>query len=137
MTKTEEKYEIIETIYCSASSIVFKALNTKTKEKQIIKTLNRGLYDMISLSKLKNEYKLLKKVQSEYVVQAYEFSSVSDVENRFSIVIEDFGGISLAQYSKTKQIDLKEFLEIALKITRCLEYIHKNQVITILQLYSF
>ncbi|MHB8126839.1 MAG: protein kinase domain-containing protein [Desulfitobacteriaceae bacterium] len=126
MIKTVEKYEILETIYCSSSSIVFQAYNTKTKEKLMIKTLNKGLYDMISLSKLKNEYKLLKKVQSEYVVKAYEFSNV---ENRFSIVIEDFGGISLAQYIKTKQIDLKEFLEIALEITQCLEHIHKNQVI--------
>jgi hypothetical protein len=63
--KNEEKYEILETIYRSLSTIAFKGVNTETDEKVIIKTSNKELYDAISLSKLKNEFKLLRKLQGE------------------------------------------------------------------------
>jgi predicted ATPase/signal transduction histidine kinase/tRNA A-37 threonylcarbamoyl transferase component Bud32 len=126
MLNTEEKYEIQETIYRSYSSIIFKAKNNETKEKVIIKTLNRELYDSLSLAKLKNEYKLLKKLQGDYVIKALEFINV---ENRFSMVIEDFGGASLDRYLKTTQVGIRELLDIALKITKCLAYLNKKQVI--------
>jgi Predicted ATPase len=126
MLNTEEKYEILEKIYRSYSSIIFKAYGTETKEKVIIKTLNRELYDSLSLAKLKNEYKLLKKLQGDYVIKAYEFINVG---NRFSMVIEDFGGVSLDRYLKTTQVGIRELLDIALKITKCLAYLNNKQVI--------
>ncbi|MEN6327688.1 MAG: protein kinase, partial [Syntrophomonas sp.] len=126
MVITEDKLVNFETIYCSSRSIIYKAFNVKTNERVIIKTLNRELYDSKSLSKLKNEYKLLKSLQGEYVVEAYEFLNV---ENHFSMVIEDFGGISLDQYISTSKVGIREFLYIALEITRCLDHIHKNHVI--------
>ena len=126
MIKAAENLANFETIYCSSSSIIYKAVNVETNEKVILKTLNRELYDSKSLSKLKNEYELLKKLQGEYVVKAYEFLTV---ENRFSMVIEDFGAISLDQYLSTSKIRIKEFLYIALEITKCVAHIHKNHVI--------
>jgi len=126
MIKAAENLANFETIYCSSSSIIYKAFNVETNEKVILKTLNRELYDSKSLSKLKNEYELLKKLQGEYVVKAYEFLTV---ENRFSMVIEDFGAISLDQYLSTSKIEIMEFLYLALEICKCLHHIHKNQVI--------
>ncbi|MDD3364362.1 MAG: AAA family ATPase [Syntrophomonas sp.] len=126
MIMAAEKLANFETIYCSSNSIIYKAFNEETNEKVIIKTLNKELYDAKSLSKLKNEYKLLKELQGEYVVKAYKFLNV---ENRFSMVIEDFRAISLDQYLSTSRIGIREFLYIALEITKCLDHIHKNQVI--------
>jgi hypothetical protein len=40
MVMTEDKLVNFETIYCSSSSIIYKAFNVKTNEKVIIKTLN-------------------------------------------------------------------------------------------------
>ncbi len=127
MLKTKGKLLNFEAIHCSSSSIIYKAFDVDLNKKVIIKTLNREIFDAKSLSKLKNEYKLLKKLQGEYVVHAYDFISV---ENRFSMVIEDFGGISLDQYiNSTGRIDIREFLSVALKMTRCLDHLHKNKVI--------
>jgi hypothetical protein len=50
MTKTTMKLVNFETIYCSSNSIIYKAFNTETNTKVIIKTLNRELYDSKSLS---------------------------------------------------------------------------------------
>jgi len=126
MIKIADKLANFETIYCSSSSIIFKADNVETNEKVIIKTLNRELYDRKTLSKIKNEYELLKKLQGEYVVKAYEFLNV---ENRFSMVIEDFGAISLDQYLSTSKIAIDEFLYLAMEICKCLHHIHQNHVI--------
>ncbi|MEN6349660.1 MAG: AAA family ATPase, partial [Syntrophomonas sp.] len=126
MIITADKLVNFTTIYCSSNSIIYKAFNRETNEKVIVKTLNRELYDSASLAKLKNEYRLLTKLAGDYVVKAYEFLNV---ENRFSIVIEDFDAISLDQYMSTSLIGIREFLFIALEIAKCLEHIHKNQII--------
>jgi len=126
MIETTKQLVNFEAIYCSSNSIIYKAFNIETNIEVIIKTLNRELYDSKSLAKLKNEYNLLKKLQGEYVIKAYEFVNM---ENHFSMIIEDFGGISLDQYLGHNMIGIREFLYMALEITKCLDHIHKNQVI--------
>jgi predicted ATPase/nitrogen-specific signal transduction histidine kinase/tRNA A-37 threonylcarbamoyl transferase component Bud32 len=122
----EEKYIILENIYQSISSIIYRAFDTESNKTVIIKALNKDLYDILSLTELKSEYRLMEKIQSNYVIKAYDLINVG---NRFSLVIEDFGGISLSQYIKTKHLSIPEFLDIALKISRGLNHIHENQII--------
>lgn len=121
-----EKYDILETVYRSSSSIIFRALDTNNQNKIIIKTLNIDLYDLDNLNKLKHEYKLLKELQGDFVVKAFEFINM---ENRFSMVIEDFGAVSLAQYIQSSRLELREFLSIAVKICECLEFVHQKNII--------
>jgi diguanylate cyclase (GGDEF)-like protein/PAS domain S-box-containing protein len=122
----KEKYKMLGTIYHSSSSIVFKAYNLELNENVIIKTMNNDLYDFNSLSKLKNEYRLLHKLQGEYVVKVHELLYF---DSWHFLVIEDFGAVSLLQYSQTMKLNMKEILEIAIKTAKCLEYLHKNGVI--------
>ncbi len=126
MIHVSEKYEILETVYRSSSSIIFRALDITTNNKVILKTLNIDLYDIEALNKLKHEYKLLQELQGDFVVKAFEFISM---ENRFSMVIEDFGAISLAQYIESSQMEVNEFLSIAIKVCECLEVIHQKNII--------
>jgi len=126
MIKTADKLTDFKTISRSSNSIIYEAFDVEANENVIIKTLNQELYDAKNLYKLKNEYKLLERLQGEYVVKAYEFLNV---ETRFSILIEDFGAVSLDRYLSTSQIGIREFLYIALETTKCLDHIHKNHVI--------
>ncbi len=126
MIHSNEKYDILESIYRSSSSFIFRALDTSNNKRVVIKTMNVELYDIDSLNKLKHEYKLLKKLQGDWVVQAFEFVSM---ENRFSMVIEDFGAVSLAQYLESSSLELNEFLSTAIKICKCLEFIHQKNVV--------
>lgn len=126
MIKSEENYKIIEVIYNSQYTTVFKALDVKRNEKVIIKTLNREFNNPINISKIKNKYNLLKKLESEYILKVHE---VLEFENRLSILLEDFEGVHLSQYIDNNHIELKELLEIALKITKCIKYIHSSYII--------
>ena len=123
MRRMEGNYKITETIYNSPNNTVFKASNIEKNETVIIKTLNN---DPISISKMKNEYELLKKLQGDHVVKVHKFLKF---ENKISIVIEDFGAIRLSEYIKNNDMQIKELLDIALKITKCIKYIHSKHVI--------
>jgi len=126
MIKREKSYKIIEVIYSSPNNSVFKASNIEKSETVIIKTLNNEFNDPISMSKMKNEYELLKKLQGEHVVKVHEFLKF---KNKVSIVTEDFGAIPLSEYIKKDDMQIKELLNIALKITKCIKYIHNKHVI--------
>ncbi|WP_411681987.1 AAA family ATPase [Clostridium thailandense] len=125
MRETKENYKIMELIYKSQYVTIFKALNIEKNENVIIKVLNTEPNNPINISKFKNKYNILKKLESEYIVKAYEFL---EFENRLSFILEDFGGVPLFQYVKNNSIELKELLEIALKITKCIKYIHSNNI---------
>jgi len=127
MMRTVGKYAISKVIYHSRSSIVFKAVNIETEENVIIKQLSGEFNNTVSTAKnLKDEYTLLKKNENEYVVKTYEFVKL---DNIFSIIMEDFGGISLKKYTKNNKLESGELLDIATKITACLGYLHNNHVI--------
>ncbi|MEN6390198.1 MAG: AAA family ATPase [Syntrophomonas sp.] len=126
MINPEHKYKILETIYYSSHSIIFRALNTITREKVIIKTLNRKLYNLNNLYQLKHEHKLLDRLGGFYVVKPHEFVNF---ETSFALVIEDIEAISLSQFIVHHRLTLKEFIVFALKICQCLDFVHSNQVI--------
>lgn len=126
MIGPEHKYQIIETIYYSSHSIIFRALNAATQEKVIIKKLNRQLYNLQNLYQLKNEYQLLNKLGGKYVVIPCEFVNF---ETSFAMVIEDIEAVSLSQYMVHHHITLQEFIFLAIKICQCLDFVHGNQVI--------
>ncbi|MGF1490556.1 MAG: AAA family ATPase, partial [Prochloraceae cyanobacterium] len=50
-------------------------------------------------------------------------------ENRKVLILEDFGGISLANYLTKKSFNIKDFLALAIKITDSLEKIHDANII--------
>ncbi|MEZ2318540.1 MAG: AAA family ATPase [Microcoleus sp.] len=45
------------------------------------------------------------------------------------MVLEDFGGESLAKLLETETLSLRLILDIAIQITKALEYLHQNQII--------
>lgn len=121
-----EKYKVLETIYDSSNRIVFKAFDLESKKNVVIKTIKSNRHDFRSLSKLKNEYKLMHKLQGEHVVKVYELLWF---DSQHFLIIEDFGAISLLKYNQMIKLKMIEFLEIAIKIAKCLEYLHNNGVI--------
>ncbi|WP_027398354.1 AAA family ATPase [Anaerovorax odorimutans] len=126
VVNTEKDYEIIKEIYSYQYTTVFKALNIKENKSYIIKVLNTEFNNPINVSKIKNKYDLLKKIKSKYVIKV---NCYLEFNNNFSVVLEDFGGIPLSQYINNHCFKLKEFLQVALKITKCIRFIHSKHII--------
>ncbi|MBN7771781.1 AAA family ATPase [Clostridium aminobutyricum] len=126
MVEIAAEYEVLDVIYSSQYTTVYKVLLPQENRTVLIKSLNTEFNNPINSFKIKSKYDLLKKLENNCLVKVYEFF---EFENRCSVMLEDFGGIPLSQYINRHRLELKEFLEIALKITKCIHYIHSNHVI--------
>lgn len=126
MIATEHNYDVLETIYRSRASIIYRAFDLNRNQPVVIKTLAKESADLRRLNKLKNEYRLLRRLQSAYVVKPYAFLNIN---GRFSIIMEDFNAIALSEYTKMQPPTLDDLLDIAIKTCRCLGYVHNNGVI--------
>ena len=122
------KYKIIEQVYSSPNSILYTAVDTESNDKSVVmKTINTSLYNNeIKLAKLRNEYKLLLQISSDFVVRALDY--VHHEGSEF-FVMESNGGKSLYHYINTHKITMEHFFTLAIQIVRGLEDIHSQGII--------
>ena len=122
------KYKIIEQVYSSSNSILYAAVDTESNNNAvIIKTINASIYNNeIKLARLRNEYKLLLKINSNFVVQALDY--VHHEGSEF-FVMKSGGGKSLSNYINTYKITARLFLTLAIQIVCGLEDIHSQGII--------
>ena len=126
MSVISENYKINKCIYSSKNSFVYEATNTLNNKPVIVKTINVEIFDLSILAKLKNEYKLISKIKSDFVVKAIDYLKMKE---SFYIVMEYCDGTTLLEYMSNHKIAVKEFLYIAIKIVEGLSDIHKIGII--------
>ena len=121
-----EKYKIIDCIHRSEDTIIYTAIDTSTNEQVALKTKNPNLVDWAGLEKLKNEYRLLSKIKSDFVVRVFDYLQTNE---GYYIVMKYCDGIPFLDYISKHKISVKEFLLIALDIVRGLSDIHNQEII--------
>lgn len=122
-------YEIVETLYDGSRTLVYRAIRHVDRKFVILKLLKNPYPDTIELVHFKNQYTLTKDINLPGVVRSYQLETY---QNRFVIVTEDFGGISLRQYAakfSATRIDIDEFLSIAIKIAEILGDLYQHRII--------
>jgi diguanylate cyclase (GGDEF)-like protein/PAS domain S-box-containing protein len=121
-------YEVLEKLYESPNSIVYRAMKTGEKMTVIIKALNYEYPSEEKIAQLKYEYETVKDIRADSVIQAYEFFNY---RNEVAIVYEDFNGISLdkldfGQWQLVDKLGLFVNMLDALEKIHAKELIHKN-----------
>lgn len=122
-------YEVLETIYDGSRTLVYRALRQPDREFVILKLLKNPYPDTIELVQFKNQYTLTKDLNLPGVVRSYRLETY---QNRYVIVAEDFGGISLKNYAarfSNQQISIEEFLPIAIQIADILSDLYQHRII--------
>ncbi|MGG6282666.1 trifunctional serine/threonine-protein kinase/ATP-binding protein/sensor histidine kinase [Leptolyngbya sp. AN03gr2] len=122
-------YEVLETIYDGSRTLVYRALRQSDRKFVILKLLKNPYPDTIELVQFKNQYTLTKDISLPGVVRSYHLETY---QNRYVIVAEDFGGISLRNYAlrfQNQQISIEEFLAIALQIADILSDLYQCRII--------
>lgn len=64
--------------------------------------------------------------KSESVIKPY---SLNEHGSGLLLVMEDTGGLTLAEHVKTIKLSLDEFLSIAIRMTICLQEIHREGIV--------
>ncbi|MCP4297665.1 MAG: serine/threonine-protein kinase PknK, partial [Proteobacteria bacterium] len=119
--------QIKETLFKSEQTLIYRAVQEKNHTSVIVKTINHEYPSNQDVTRFKHEFYLTRKVSSKEVIQASEMVRYG---NNFALILEDIQATSLNKYSfQAKTFDLKQCLQLALKISRGLSHIHQQNII--------
>ena len=119
-------FRLNEKIYESSRSLVFSATEMEFHKPVILKMINSDHPSPDLISRFQYEYRVSKSFDSPEVVKSY---SLKQTGNSYTIVMEDFGGVSLDHIEAGIKGDLNHFLPLAIKIVKAIAKIHQEKVI--------
>ena len=139
-------YRIIEQIYNGSRTKVYRGLS-ESNQKVIIKLLLSEYPTFSELVQLRNQYTITKNLDLRGIVKPI---ALLNYRNAFALVMEDVGGVSLAEYTAnaeaknlgdrlsnnsevssphTSPLPLDEFMPIAIQIVQTIEGLYHNRII--------
>ncbi|HEY9853270.1 MAG TPA: AAA family ATPase [Leptolyngbyaceae cyanobacterium] len=119
-------YHFINLLYSGSKTEVYRAYRESDKSSVIIKLLKIEYPTPQDIIQFRNHYLISKNLDYRGIVKPY---SLENYRNSLALVMEDFKGISLLEYSQSQPLEIKDFLEIAIAISKILEKIYQYKVI--------
>ena len=119
-------YHLTEKLYESNSSLVYRGYREADKQPVVLKILQEAYPTPERFAWFKREYQVTRNLNLAGVVKAYGFFREQQCQ---VMVLEDFGGDSLARLEVAGKLELGEFLHLAIAITQILDQIHAAQII--------
>ncbi|QKQ76332.1 ATP-binding sensor histidine kinase [Nostoc sp. TCL240-02] len=126
ITVTLAGYQIRELLYSGSRTLVYRAVREADNQAVVIKLLKREYPTFSELVQFRNQYSLAKNLDIPGIIKPH---SLEPYHNGYALVMEDFGGISLRQFTKEQPQNLEQFLIIALQLTDILHQLHQQRVI--------
>jgi len=121
-----EEYKIVGKMYENSRFVSFRAIKKTSGQRVILKLLKSSNRDESRASDLEHEYELLKSIDDPGIIKVYEI-----IRSRmdYVLVMEEFEGEHLQTLIGKNGMDIKLFLDLAIKITRVLGRLHKRNII--------
>jgi diguanylate cyclase (GGDEF)-like protein/PAS domain S-box-containing protein len=107
----------IEKIYEGIETVVYRSNLEQGQQPVAIKFLKSEYPTLEEITRLRHEYKVLKDLTIEGVVKPY---GLEKYQNGLALILEDFGGQSLGQILKYRQLTISECLLIAIGLASIL-----------------
>ncbi|MEG5039457.1 MULTISPECIES: AAA family ATPase [unclassified Microcoleus] len=121
-------YQILDRIYSGTRTLVYRGSRLCDKKFVIIKVLRNEYPKFSELLQFRNQYTIAKNLNLPGIIQTY---SLEAYRNGYALIMEDFGGISLNQWTgkgKTVQ-SLVEFFQIAIDLSNTLDILYRHRII--------
>ena len=119
-------YTITELIYASEKTTVYRGQQQTTQISVIIKILNSEYPRLQDLIAFKNQFAISQIIDHPNIIKC---CGLEKYGNSYALILEDFSGISLSEYTKSQKLDLNSFLPIAIAITKALEFLYTKRII--------
>ncbi|MGD1703185.1 trifunctional serine/threonine-protein kinase/ATP-binding protein/sensor histidine kinase [Dapis sp. BLCC M229] len=130
MTETKTikiaNYQALELIHESDRTIVYRGQNVENGQPVIIKLIRNQYPSFRELVQFRNQYAISKNLEIENIIKTY---ALERYENRYALIMEDMGGVSLAEYEGKSSFCIPEFLDIAIQMSEILHQLHNNWII--------
>ncbi|MBO1066947.1 MULTISPECIES: ATP-binding sensor histidine kinase [Nostocales] len=119
-------YTITELIYASKKTTVYRGQQQTTQISVIIKILNAEYPRLQDLIAFKNQFAISQQIDHPNIIKCYALEKYG---NSYAIILEDFSGISLSEYTSLQKLDINSFMPIAIAITKALEFLYAKKII--------
>lgn len=119
-------YEIIEQLYESDGSLVYRGKRNLDQKLVVLKVLKQDYPTLEAITRFKQEYEILHNLNLTGVIRAY---GLERYQNSLVIHLEDFGAKSLKDLISERRLKLVEFLTLAIQIIKNLGEIHQQNII--------
>lgn len=119
-------YKVIEEIFKSENSTIYRGTRDSDSFPVVIKLLNREYPSDKELSAFKREYEIMNKIDQNGIIKGY---NMEKLDNSLAIVMEDINGESIARVLKSVNTGLAEKLLLAIQMTNSVIQLHKNNII--------
>lgn len=116
-------YHLDAQLHDSPITAVYRARRVRDQQPVVLKVLRDTTPER--LAAFKREYDILRTLTLPGVVQAYGLEHEADA---WIMVLEDFGGESLARLQLAGRLAIAEFLQLALAVTESLRQVHQQHV---------
>ncbi|AFZ06433.1 PAS sensor protein [Oscillatoria nigro-viridis PCC 7112] len=117
---------IVNQIYESANSLVYRGILKSNQQPLILKLLKEDYPTPAELYRYQQEYEITRRLNLEETIKAYELRKY---ENTQVMLLEDFGGESLKILLDGRPLALPDFLHLAIQITDALGKVHQKNII--------
>ncbi|MEW5857699.1 MAG: AAA family ATPase [Cyanobacteriota bacterium] len=118
-------YQILEQIYESEKSLVYRGLQNQDAQPMILKVLKQEYPTPEEIARFKLEYEIIRNLNLDGVVRPY---GLERYKNSLILLLEDFGGKSLKFLMSDRRFSLGEFLTIAIRLADILGTIHQQNI---------
>jgi len=133
-------YQISARIYAGTKTQVYRGRRKRDRMPVAIKLLNSEYPGFSQIVQFRNQYTIAKNLDHPGIIRTY---SLVPYQNSYALIMEDFGGISLAQYARRQDpgsndatnptshspLTLAEVLNIALQLVEILHYLIRHRII--------
>jgi len=121
-------YQILARIYSGTRTLVYRGIRLCDQKPVAIKVLRNEYPSFSELLHFRNQYTITKNLNLPGIIQTY---SLEAYRNGYALIMEDFGGISVNQWTgegKTVQ-SLVEFFPIAIDLSNTLDILYRHRII--------
>lgn len=119
-------YQIEECLHEGVNFLVYRGIRKEDARPVVCKVLRDAHPNQGQIAAFRAEYERSRDIQIEGVPTTYDFIHVRDM---WVLVQEDFGGTSLAKLKIAGNLNLQQFLEMAVRLAGILAEIHRKYLI--------
>jgi serine/threonine protein kinase len=119
-------YQITEQIYTSLKTQVYRGYREADQWPVVFKLLRAEYPLPEELARYRHEYQVLRSLNLAGIVRAYDLQQYN---HSVVLLLEDFGGDSLARLLPNRKVSLATFLTLAIPITAIVGTLHRQHII--------
>ncbi|WP_103669074.1 ATP-binding sensor histidine kinase [Pseudanabaena sp. BC1403] len=119
-------YDIFELLYLGSRTAVYRGIYTVTQQPVVIKVLRKEYPSFSELVQFRNQYAIAQKLPINGIVKPLRLEPLG---YGYALIMEDFGGVSLATYAQQTTLGLTEILDIVVQVVEILHGMYQHRVI--------